>query len=79
MDASLHTWRQRITRTLDLPRNLLNFFTSRSKVEEQRRGVHAFKEGNWPKDHGSLERSWRRFARGVGAVPLSEDAASIPR
>ena len=28
---------------------------------------------------GSLERSWRRFARVVGAVPLCEDVASIPR
>ena len=28
---------------------------------------------------GSLERSWRRFARVVGAVPLGEDVASIPR
>ena len=28
---------------------------------------------------GSLERSWRRFARVVGAVQLGEDVASIPR
>ena len=28
---------------------------------------------------GSLERSWRRFARFVGAVPLGEDVASISR
>ena len=32
-------------------------FTNRSKVEEQRREIHAFKEGNWSEDHGSLERS----------------------
>ena len=38
-----------------------------------------FKEGNWAEDHGQLERSWRRFARVVGAVPLGEDMASIPR
>ena len=30
--------------TRDLPRNSLNFFTSRSKVEEQRREIHGFKE-----------------------------------
>ena len=65
--------------TRDLPRNFLNSFTNRSKVEEQRREIHAFKEGNWPEDRGSLERSRRRFARVVGAVPLGEDAASIPR
>ena len=28
----------------DLPRNSLKYFTNRSKVEEQRREIHAFKE-----------------------------------
>ena len=45
----------------------------------RKKEIHAFKEGNWSEDRGSLERSWRRFARVVGAVPLGEDAASIPR
>ena len=55
MAASLHSWKQRITRTEDLPRNSLNFFTSRSKVEEQERGIHAFKEANWSEDRGQLK------------------------
>ena len=52
----------------DLPRNSLNSFTNRSKVEEQRREIHAFKEGNWPEfvGHwsgrgGDLQGSWERF------------------
>ena len=44
IDASLHTWKQRITRTSDLPRNSLNFFMSQSKVEEQREEYIGFKE-----------------------------------
>ena len=65
--------------TKDLPRNLLNSFTNRSIIEERERGIHAFKEGNWSEDRGSLEWSWRWFARVVGAVPIGEDTASILR
>ena len=68
-----------ITITRDLPQNSLNSFTNGSKVQEQKREIHTLKEGNWSEDRGSLERSWRRFARVVGAVPLGEDASSIPR
>ena len=42
-ESSLNAGGTRWTR--DLPRNSLNFFTSWSKVEEQRREIHAFKEG----------------------------------
>ena len=41
---------------------------NRSKVEEQRRKIHAFKEGNWPEDRGQLMRSWGRFSSVVEAV-----------
>ena len=54
--------------TEDLPRNLLNSFTNRSKVLQQKREIHAFKEGNWPEDHGQLTRSWGRNQGVVGAV-----------
>ena len=54
--------------TRDLPRNSLNFFTSRSKVEEQRRSTWVFKEGNWPEivgdgggRGGNLQASLERF------------------
>ena len=66
-------------RTRDLPRNSLNSFTNRSKVEEQRREIHAFKKENWPEDRGQLKRSWRLIHGFVGAVPWGEVVASIPR
>ena len=44
---------------------------SRSKVEEQRREIHAFKEGNWPDDHGQLTRSLGRFSRVVESVSIA--------
>ena len=65
--------------TRDLPRNSFNFFTSRSKVEEQRREIHAFKEGNWARNRGHWKRSWALFEGVVGAVPWGKDAASIPQ
>ena len=34
---------------------MLNSFTNRSKVEEQKREIHAFKEGNRPEDHEKEE------------------------
>ena len=54
--------------TRDLPRNSLNFFTSRSKVEEQRREYMLLKReigprimGNWRIRGGGFQASWRRF------------------
>ena len=64
--SSLNAGRTRWNR--DLPRNLLNFFTSRSKVEEQRRNTWVFKEEIGPKIVGNgggrghcLKASWERF------------------
>ena len=58
---------------------MLNSFTNRSKVEEQRREIHAFKEGNWPEDHGQLKRSWGLINGIVGGVPWASIVALIPR
>ena len=49
-------------RTKDLPRNSLNFFTSRSKVEEQRREIHALKKKIDPKVVGDGAVHGRGFA-----------------
>ena len=59
-------------RTKDLPRNLLNSFKNRSKVEEQRRENTCFLKRIFARIRGSLERSWRRFAGVVGAVPSGD-------
>ena len=54
--SSLNAGGSRWTR--DLLRNSLKSFTNWSKVEEQIREIHAFKEGNWPEDRGRFLRSW---------------------
>ena len=72
--SSLNAGGSRCTR--DLPRNLLSSFTNRSKVEEERMKIHAFKEGNWPEDRGQLMRSWGRNSCVVEAVSLGKDVAS---
>ena len=76
-ELSLNTGGSRWTK--DLPRNLVNSFTNRSRVEEQKREIHAFKEGNWAQNCGHWKRSWALFEGVVGAVPWGEDAASIPQ
>ena len=55
-------------KTEDLPQNSLNSFTNRSKVEEQKRRIHAFKGkirldvmGHWSGCGGVLHGSWKRF------------------
>ena len=62
--------------TRDLPGNSPNFFTSRSKVKEQR-STWVFKEGNWPKIVGcrgsrgsGFAWSWERFLRAT--LPLRD-------
>ena len=62
-------------------------FTNRSKVEEQRREIHAFKEENWPDfvGHwsgrgGGFAESWERFLGATSRLPdrhgISSDLAS---
>ena len=55
--SSLNVGESRLTR--DLSRNMLNSFMNRSKVEEQRRQIHAFKVEFLARFLGRLMRSWR--------------------
>ena len=68
LQSSLNVGGSRWTRNLS--RNSIDFFTNRSKVKEQGREIHAFKEENWPEDHGRLMRSWGRNWCAVEAVSI---------
>ena len=74
--------------TRDLPRNSLNLFTNRSKVQEQRENTWVFKGkispkivGNWSGRGSGFEASWKRspFGDVVASIPswFGLDSASI--
>ena len=71
--------------TRDLPRNSLNFFTSRSKVKEQRRSTWLFKEeidpkivANWSDRGRRLRASRERFlGRGIVASILQTNRLDL--
>ena len=75
--SSLNAGGSRWTR--DLPRNLLNSFTNRSKVENKEGRIHRFYRENWPEDRGQLKRLWERFCGVVGAIPSCGSVTSILR
>ena len=61
MAAELNSWKMRITRTEDPPRNSLNFFTNRLKVVKEKRDTSSFKGNFRPKNLGRLMQSRARF------------------
>ena len=65
-------------------RELKTFLETRlisSRVDQKLKNnaeLHRFLKRKLGSKTWAMERSWRRFARVVGAVPFGEDAASIP-